>query len=371
MAIQWKKLSGLDQSEDAGREVWHRVEDGKQESYDVSILKGKKTDLLSLKKDVVGSIKAQVERFKESRTRLYAAPDHEQVQHCPVCEAPSANTRNGTVIYGAKYRQCNACSHVYVVNRPSRKTISNFYLSDVNYASTYTNKTAAESRLSAIAKPWLDWTTDIFQKTYGRAPRSVLDVGSGAGHFVEACRRAGMTANGVELSESSREFARNVWGFELDGGDFCEVYEKYQGVDIVTFWGLLEHTPNPAELVKCARKILDQSGGMIIAKLPRWHSLSSAAQTIFNDSVIRHLDPMGHIMCFTDSSAAEMFHRCGLRPSHAWYYGMDVYEMLMQLSVAKDEYSVFVGSGPEQVELQQAIDNGTLSDGLTIAVVPK
>jgi 2-polyprenyl-3-methyl-5-hydroxy-6-metoxy-1,4-benzoquinol methylase len=371
MTFKWKKLAALDQAEEARQETWFRMEEGKEESFDVSILKGKKTDLLSLKKDVVGSIKTQVERFRESRTRLYAAPDHERVASCPVCEASSTDTREGKTIYGAHYRQCNVCSHVYVVNRPSRKTISNFYLSDVNYASTYTNKTAAESRLNAIAKPWLDWTQQIFQQAYGRLPRSVLDVGSGAGHFVEACRRAGMTANGVELSESSRTFAREVWGFELDGGDFCEVHEKYTNVDIVTFWGLLEHTPNPSELVACARKILCKDGGMIIAKLPRWHSISSAAQKLYSESVIRHLDPMGHIMAFTDSSAAEMFHRCGLRPSHAWYYGMDIYEMLMQMSVAKDEFSVFVGSGPEQVELQQAIDNGTLSDGLTIAVVPR
>ncbi|MCP1663266.1 2-polyprenyl-3-methyl-5-hydroxy-6-metoxy-1,4-benzoquinol methylase [Methanocalculus sp. AMF5] len=86
-----------------------------------------------------------------------------------------------------------------------------------------------------------------------------------------------------------------MWDLELDNKKFEEVYQQYLGYDIVTFWGVLEHTPNPRALVEAAYNVVSQSGngGMVIAKLPRWHSLSSAIQKLCPNTVIRHADPMG------------------------------------------------------------------------------
>ncbi|MEL6898647.1 MAG: methyltransferase domain-containing protein, partial [Planctomycetota bacterium] len=260
---------------------------------------------------------------------------------------------------------------VYVKNRPTQKAIHDFYLSDVTYAATYTDKAAAENRLNSIAVPWRDWAVQVFEKQHGRKPKSVLDVGSGAGHFVEACRRGGMDARGVELSESSRKFARDIWGFDLDARDFLSTIDDYRGVDLVTFWGLLEHTPNPGAILSAAKEIVQaSSAGMVIAKVPRWNSLSSAIQRLCSDTIIRHIDPMGHIMLFSDASAAELYVRSGFSPVAAWYYGMDVYESLMQISNHVGQYDALTGTGEIQIELQQFVDESRFSDGLTLVGVP-
>jgi SAM-dependent methyltransferase len=275
-------------------------------------------------------------------------------------------------IYGAHYVQTPDTGHVFVMNRPTLKSIKDFYLNDVTYAATYTDKASAETRLNTIAVPWRDWMTSVFEKQYGRKPQSVLDVGSGAGHFVEACRRAGMIANGVELSQSSRNFAKEIWGFELDGRDFLMTEKDYEGYDIVTFWGLLEHTPNPSIILNTAFNIISKSNaGMIISKLPRWNSLSSASQRLNPTTIIRHIDPMGHIMLFSDASAAELYYRCGIKPIAAWYYGMDVYETLMQIGNSTGNYTALTGTKKMQVELQQFVDEVRFSDGLTLVGVPK
>jgi 2-polyprenyl-3-methyl-5-hydroxy-6-metoxy-1,4-benzoquinol methylase len=367
----WTRSARLEPAGPIDDETWTRHSAVGSDDYSVRVTKGKRTDLLALKKNVVSSLKTQVERCRASRTDLYGRTGLEPVSTCPVCQSSSVGAPERAKIYGASYIQCERCTHIFVSHRPSAASITEFYLSDVNYASTYTDRSAAESRLQAIAIPWVRWMCDAYERSWGRPPRRILDVGSGAGHFVEACRRQGLVADGIELSESSRDFARQVWGFELDGRDFTQVAEAYHGVDVVTFWGLLEHTPNPSRIVECARHILSPDGGMVIAKLPRWRSLSSAAQAHFSDTVIRHLDPMGHIMCFTDASAAELFYRCALRPAHVWYYGMDVYETLMQVALSVDEFAGFLGSGIAQTALQQAVDEVGFSDGLTIAVTPR
>ena len=354
------------------KEIWIRENDNEQKEFDVDLYLGKKTNLLALKKNIIETIQKQLEYYSKSRKELFQNSDMELVESCPVCNESSDNTTQQVNIYGADYIQCNKCTHVYLKKRPSKKSINDFYLNDVTYAATYTDKKNAEGRLNSIAVPWAKWMIDTYVKKYGKKPEKILDVGSGAGHFVEACRREGIEAYGIELSESSREFSKTIWGIDLDGRDFNEVAKEYEGTDIVTFWGLLEHTPNPSQLLERAYQITSKSktGGMVISKLPRWDSLSSAAQCENPETVIRHLDPMGHIMAFTDASAAEIYYQNKFTPIAAWYYGMDVYEMLMQIGNKTKSYTHFVETGDMQMELQQKIDEHRFSDGLTLVGTP-
>jgi 2-polyprenyl-3-methyl-5-hydroxy-6-metoxy-1,4-benzoquinol methylase len=370
--MKWYRNGLLEDSGEVSNEKWIREANNSSKAFDVQVYLGKKTNLLSLKKNIVETIQKQLEYYKKSRNELYLNSDMDLVTNCPVCKAAVEKSIPAVKIYGAEYHQCGNCTHVYVIKRPSKRSINNFYLNNVTYAATYTDKKSAESRLNAIAMPWVDWMVEVYQMKYGTLPNKVLDVGSGAGHFVEACRRKGLHAEGIELSESSREFSQKIWGIEMDGRDFLEVYDEYKGFDVVTFWGLLEHTPNPGDILSMARKVIDQSNsrGMVISKLPRWNSLSSAIQRINTDSIIRHLDPMGHIMAFTDASAAELYFQNGFIPYSAWYYGMDVYETLMQVGNATGNYDHFTKTGNLQMELQQFIDEVRFSDGLTLVGLP-
>lgn len=371
--MNWYKKSPMSSSGQVDKEVWIRKSGAQEDEFEIDIYLGKKTNLLALKKNIIETIQKQLKYYHESRRKLYLDSDMEDVKFCPVCNESSKNSSPKATIYGAAYVQCNKCTHVYVIKRPSRKSINDFYLNDVTYAATYTDKKSAEKRLESIAVPWAKWLIDLYIKKYGKKPSKILDVGSGAGHFVEACRREGIDAYGIELSESSREFSRDIWGIELDGRDFNEVAKEYEGTDIVTFWGLLEHTPNPSQLLERAYEITSKSktGGMVVSKLPRWDSLSSAAQRENNETVIRHLDPMGHIMVFTDASAAEIYFKNKFIPVAAWYYGMDIYEMLMQIGNKTGSYEHFVNTGEMQMELQQYIDENRFSDGITLVGIPQ
>jgi len=372
--MEWKKLTDLNQQGDRAKESWIRFENGLSRQFDLDIYLGKKTDLLSLKKNIVDSIKGQLKYYAETRKKLYGTPvdEKEYVASCPVTGIATEKCTPVANIYGAEYVQTPDTGHVFVKYRPSKTAIHDFYLNDVTYAATYTDKAGAEKRLNAIAVPWVDWTIEVYKKQYGRVPAKILDVGSGAGHFVEACRRKGIQADGIELSASSRDFARQVWGFEMDGRDFTQVAADYQGYDIVTFWGLLEHTPNPARILDTAFQIVSKSknGGMVISKIPRWLSLSSASQRLNPETIIRHIDPMGHIMLFTDASAAELYLRSKFKPVAAWYYGMDVYETMMQVGNSTGDYVPLVETGKMQVALQQFVDEYRFADGLTLVGVP-
>jgi SAM-dependent methyltransferase len=367
--MKWKRTSPLGVDTESREEIWTRETDDGTQSFTVQVLFGKQTDLLKLKKDVISSLAETIAHHQKTRREAYSALQMEDVVLCPVCDTSSEHAKPRVIIHGASYVQCSYCSHVFVKKRPTSAAIGRFYLSDVNYAATYTDVLAAEQRLQTIAIPWHRWMTDTFHSVLGRNARSVFDVGCGAGHFIEACRREGMTARGNEISEVSRRFAREIWGIDLDGRDFCESAGSLGCADLVTFWGLLEHTPNPSEILRAARRVIGLNG-MIVAKLPRWDSLSTAAQCASPDTTIRHLDPMGHIMCFTDASAAELFYRCGLKPVAAWYYGMDVYELLMQAGNVSGNHLSLTETNHFQIAVQSWCDTMCVADGLVIAAVP-
>lgn len=367
----WTKESSL-YIKEAQNEYWIRRNNDIEERFFMNLFLGKKTNLLALKANIIESISSKLEYYRSSREKLYSGPT-EYVSNCPITGINTEKCELVAEIYGAEYVQSPDTGHVFVRNRPTETSIHNFYLNDVTYAATYTDKKSAEFRLNNIAVPWLEWTCKVYKDQFGIEPQRILDVGSGAGHFVEACRRKGLIADGVELSTSSREFAKEIWDIELDGNNFLDVSDKYAGYDIVTFWGLLEHTTNPKEILYHANKIVSQSpnGGMVISKLPRWDSLSSASQRLNPETIIRHIDPMGHIMLFTDSSAAEMYYQCGFKPVSAWYYGMDVYETFMQLGNSTADYTSFINSGEFQMELQDFVDKNAFSDGLTLVGIIK
>jgi 2-polyprenyl-3-methyl-5-hydroxy-6-metoxy-1,4-benzoquinol methylase len=367
----WTKNTGLVQQGAESKEVWIRKVNGEPAEYPVHLYLGKKMDMTTLKKGIIDTIHQQNEFYKKSRTELYQSQNTEPVSSCMITGVPLAECNTVATIYGAEYVQTPDTSHVLVKRRPTEKAIHDFYTTSTSYSATYTDKASSEVRLQSIGVPWCEWMLKVYERQYGKKPRKVLDVGAGGGHFVEACRRVGIQAEGVELSEHSREFSRNTWGFDLDGRDFTDVYHEYEGYDIVTFWGLLEHTPNPVQIAACARKVVEKSaGGMVISKLPRWNSLSAAAQRLNPETIIRHIDPAGHIMLFSDASAAELYVRSGLQPTAAWYFGMDAYETFMQVGNNTGSYEGFLKSGKFQMELQQFIDETRFSDNLALVGVP-
>jgi len=373
--MEWYRMHKMSNLGDQQEETWIRKSKNKFDEFNVEMFLGKKANLSNFKKNTVESIKENLKYYKESREKLYKIPNSEKelVSNCPITGISIDKCSELVNIYGAEYVKTPDTGHVFLKYRASEKAINNFYINDAIYSTTYTNKDFIENRMNSIYVPWLKWTIEAYKKEYGKEPKKILDVGAGAGSFVEACRRAGYIADGIELSKSSRKFALDNWNLELDGRDFNEIYMEYEGYDIVTFWGLLEHTTNPSSIVDKANQIVSKSnnGGMVISYVPRIESLSSAVQILNNETILRHMDPLGHIMIFSDASIAELYYSNGLQPRVAWYYGMDLYETLMQFGNRTNDYRNFLETSEFQVELQQYIDENKFCDGIVLVGVPK
>lgn len=353
-------------------EVWTYRNLETEKHYSVDVIYGKPIDILSLKTNMIEGFSSNVAKARNSRTALFIKDDLERVNSCPICQYETRNMPEVLVIYGAKYCRCNNCDHYFVIERPSRKSLEDFYCKDDDYQNTYANKRTSQVRIENVALPKAKWMIRQFERVYGRRPQSILDVGAGSGHFVWACKKLGLKAVGVEPSETGRRFCKETFGFELMNMDFTK---EFQAVDdeyeIVTLWGVIEHVPYPLEMLSVASMIVSGKEGLVIAEVPRWDCLSTAIQSIFPDSVVRHLDPLGHIHCFTDSSLATAFQLSNLDLVAAWYFGMDAYELLTQISYLLKDDMIIKKIGEYIPAFQKRIDLARLSDEMAFAAKPR
>lgn len=334
---------------------------------------GKPLDIVSFKSDVVNNFSSHVSKIKSIRKTLFKSKRLQNVTKCPVCGASSKNSTFATDVYGGRFHECQGCTHCYLINRPGKSELKNFYTRNARYALTYTSrdKKALSIRLRDVVRPKAEWTVEKFKKLYGRKPRTILDVGAGAGHFVHVCREMGMDAHGIELSKSCIQFSKKIFDIDLEPKDFVSSWKDFSGIDIVTFWGVIEHTPNPVELLKAAHKLLRKhKDGLVVTEVPRWDSLSTMVQRLFPDSVVRHLDPLGHVSLFTDRSLSAAFEKSSFLPVSRWYFGMDAYELLIQLANMTGEGRIMQKASKHINDIQGEVDNNLLSDIIVLAGKP-
>jgi 2-polyprenyl-3-methyl-5-hydroxy-6-metoxy-1,4-benzoquinol methylase len=101
---------------------------------------------------------------------------------------------------------------------------------------------------------------------------AVLDVGCGAGSFIDKVRRdtaAGVAA--VDLVDLSDRPA--LRGVEFHPGPFYDQNVGQDRFDLVTMWHFLEHDYDPLRSLVHARNAL-RPGGVLIVEVPRLDSLS-------------------------------------------------------------------------------------------------
>lgn len=362
-SIEFKKIQRADFGwswPQTTREIWQI--DGK--SFQVLVTKGKPLDAIKLKNFDSEKFRKKTKTFKKQRLKFFRnSANLKKVRSCYFCKTPTKKNSILVQIYQSFYVQCPKCGLVFLKKRLKEKILKNLYQKNKEYASTYTDKRTLKIRINQVVLPKIDWMEKIYKESYGRKPKTILDVGAGAGHFVWACRRKGYLAEGIEINENCCSFAKENFGIKLKREDFLK-FSPRQKFDVITFWGVIEHLVNPMDFVKKAKELLDDRG-MIIIQGPNFYSFSTAIQKYFNQSVVRHLDPLSHLMVFTESALCYLLLNFGLTPKAIWYLGMDVYEFFCQLSNSGYEVLPKLNSAIE--DLQKIIDLKELSDSIILA----
>ena len=147
----------------------------------------------------------------------------------------------------------------------------------IDYAATFweTEHPGALEHILA-QKPWLDrmhgvWLSELASLTRGR---TLMDVGSGYGLFVDRALQNGWSAFGLELSESAAEYAETI----QPGRTICTNWEQWSGTwDVISAMWLVEHLTNPAEFLAWSEQNLAPNGVLMLVVPNEWTELQRQA----------------------------------------------------------------------------------------------
>lgn len=123
------------------------------------------------------------------------------------------------------------------------------------------------------------WYRDYLYIIRNQCPDAnrVLDVGCGTGEFLHYIENNGYEAVGIEPSKRIGEAARNK-GLTIYQ-DTVEQFVKSQDAefDVISMYNVLEHVPNPHEVLRAVKELLIP-GGVFIIKVPNeFNSFQMAA----------------------------------------------------------------------------------------------
>jgi len=137
----------------------------------------------------------------------------------------------------------------------------------------------------------------------------VLDVACGGGKYLLHLRGRGYRVTGIEPDLRTAERLEREQGLEVIAGTLPEAPVPDGVFDVVTFWWVLEHTHDPLENLRAARRAL-RPGGLVLVSVQNFASLE---RLIFG-AYWHHLDLPGHLYHFEAGTLRTMLRHAGLAP---------------------------------------------------------
>lgn len=201
---------------------------------------------------------------------------------------------SGNEISADQIVKCNKCGLMYVNPRLNPKLIIKGYSegSDENFVSQ------AKGREKTFRKSLK------FIEKYAKKGK-ILDIGTAGGSFLYVAREKGWKVYGIEPNKWLCKWGKKHYNLDIEQGTIFDVKYKSNYFDVVTLWDVLEHTPNPKEVLIEVNRILKR-GGLLVVNYPdigSWIARLMRSKWIFLLTV--------HLYYFTPKTIKKMLNKTG------------------------------------------------------------
>lgn len=229
---------------------------------------------------------------------------------------PKGRLHTGEVVAtvdGVDVIDCEVFGYRHVIPLPDPETLKAFYEEEF-----YQNEKA--DYLAASAED-IEWKQCEFTRRYQSAekrlpesghsgPKAVLDIGCGPGEFLALGQSRGWAVQGVEPSPVAAEYARSS-GVDVVTGFFdAEMAQSLGQFDFVHMSEVLEHIPNPIEILEVVWGIL-KPGGVVCVSVP--NDFSPVQQVLVETGEYKPwwVVPDHHLNYFDFDSLLRLFTKVG------------------------------------------------------------
>jgi len=273
---------------------------------------------------------------------LSASADDELVAaDCPLCSSSERRVVHSgarDVFLGHPGRfdivECSACAARYVDPRPLGDVLAGYYRDSDQRA--YPNHQigidlalppdgvrqllSAERDYPAIdgpmpsgadlrsARAWIDDPDRTYRVLPWQGEGRLLDVGCGSGSYLASMQALGWDVTGVDLfPEIAAGVARSL-GVSCHAGELTEVDLPAGSFDVISFWHVLEHLPDPGRILCRAVELL-RPGGLLAIGVPVY---DCREEELFGGSWLGY-DVPRHLVTFSRSRLRSFLEDQGLK----------------------------------------------------------
>lgn len=210
--------------------------------------------------------------------------------YCKIC--PHLATKLLYQIKKFKYFLCQNCQTLFLFPSPTVKKINNYYQKIFQYKAGLSEEKRIRQRAKIILKNLI--------KLYPNG-KSLLDVGSGFGYFLEEAKKNKFQILGLEPSKelfSKNRFSKNIKNMTFE--DYFKSNNKKK-FDFIILIHVIEHLNNPKQIIQSAIKLLN-SNGILYIETPNLNSYLFWTEK----ESYTFLTPSDHLWIFSKKSLETM-----------------------------------------------------------------
>jgi 2-polyprenyl-3-methyl-5-hydroxy-6-metoxy-1,4-benzoquinol methylase len=172
-----------------------------------------------------------------------------------------------------KLIKCSGCGFVFTQDHPDASNIDRYYASDDYISHNESAKGFLNNLYRLSRRLMLKRKRAIVKNFTGLRKGTILDIGSGTGHFLSVMKEAGWTVKGVEINKKAREFSVSTFGLEIILPEQLSSLPS-ASFDCITMWHVLEHFEEPFRYASEILRLLKPGGSCILA-LPNCQSFDA------------------------------------------------------------------------------------------------
>jgi 2-polyprenyl-3-methyl-5-hydroxy-6-metoxy-1,4-benzoquinol methylase len=178
---------------------------------------------------------------------------------CRICSSEKFEARFEK--NGFRIEKCLYCGLVQVTNPPQPSEIDSYY--DDNFFDKHYQKLQTDPKTQGYEYGKFNYRLEEIEKRT-RGKGRILDVGCSFGFFMDAAKKRGWKTDGVEISEFAANYARDKLGINVVNKPLNEANFDAGFFDVVTLWNVIEHLPDPIELMREIYRILKPAGMIVL-----------------------------------------------------------------------------------------------------------
>ena len=172
-----------------------------------------------------------------------------------------ANVNNFSVV------DCQNCGFKHAIPLPSTEKLKELYSHEY-----YSNEKPLYIERYLEDKEWWDAVYEeryiFLEENLNHNSRTILDIGSGPGLFLDKGQKRGWKVKGIEPSIQASSYSRDVLNLDISE-EFLDstTASKFGKFDVINLGEVLEHIPDPFEFLGLIHSMLND-GGIVCIIVP-------------------------------------------------------------------------------------------------------